>query len=247
MKSTPVDGTGYLLFLRQVSQLYQGLGTIDPPPYYEPEAIKFPEPSKAPSPLFDRVDPSAPPPWEQPEKKAMEFVAFRLTAAQLDEVHGSVKKGIEDPKITRMDTVVGLLARCLSEVEPESKPIDTISYLINVRLLAASPVHSLTPLASRNGCIPAQRSGQRVHFPLRRSKTLERGRSSRRRFGLCHGNTKVAGKVEGPQVDQRLGGGCRQGTVTDRVGQGWISLRPEEGLLGHEYHTEVGFVLLRHL
>ena len=70
----------------------------------------------------------------------MEFVAFRLTAAQLTEIHNSVTKGIEHPKMTRVDAVVGLLARCLSEVEPESKPIDTISYLVNVRAFVASPV-----------------------------------------------------------------------------------------------------------
>jgi len=130
---TSVDGAGFLLFFRQLSQLYQGLGPIDAPPYHEPEAIKFAEPLKAPSPLFDRVDLSAPPPWEQPERKAMEFVGFRLTAIQLTDIQNSVTKGIEDSRVTRMDTVVGLLARCLSEVEPEFKPIDAISYLINVR------------------------------------------------------------------------------------------------------------------
>ena len=134
--TTSVDGTGFLLFFRQLSQLYQGLGPIDPPPYHEPEAIKFAEPLKTPSaPPFDRVDPSAPPPWEQPERKAMDFIAFRLTAIQLTEIQNSVTKGIENSKITRMDAVIGLLARCLSEVEPESKPIDTISYMINVRAL----------------------------------------------------------------------------------------------------------------
>jgi len=131
-KMISVDGAGFLLFFRQLSQLYQGLGPIDPPPYHELEAIKFAEPSEAPLPLFDRVDISAPPPWEQPERKAMEFVAFRLAAIQLTEIQHSVTEGIEGSRITRMDTVVGLLARCLSEVESDCKPIDTISYLINV-------------------------------------------------------------------------------------------------------------------
>ena len=63
----------------------------------------------------------------------MEFVAFRLTAAQLTEIHKSVTKGMKHLGIARADIVVGLLARCLSEVEPESKPIDAISYVINVR------------------------------------------------------------------------------------------------------------------
>ena len=131
----PVDGSGLLLFLRLLSQLYQGLGPIDPPPYYEPEAIKFTEPLTTPSQIFHRCDPSAPPPWEQPERKAMDFVAFRLTATQLAEIHNSVTKGVEHLRISRVDTVVGLLVRCLSEVEPESKPIDTVSYVINVRAL----------------------------------------------------------------------------------------------------------------
>jgi len=139
-KVTTVDGSGFLLFFRHLSQSYQGLGPIDPPSYHEPEAIKFTEPLKIPTSLCDRFDLSAPLPWKQPEWKAPEFVAFRLTDTQLTEIRNFVTKGIEGSKIARMDTVVGLLARCLSEVEPESKPIDTISYLINVRPFLASPV-----------------------------------------------------------------------------------------------------------
>jgi len=133
MKTIPVDGSGFLLFFRHLSQLYQGLGPIDPPPYYEPEAIKFAEQPKTPSALCDRFDSPSPPPWKQPERIGMEFVAFRLTATQLTEIHTSVTKGIEHSKITRMDLVTGLLARCLSELGPESRPIDTISYVVNVR------------------------------------------------------------------------------------------------------------------
>ena len=127
------DGFGFLMFLRHLSQLYQGRGPIDPPPYHEPEAIKFAEPSKAPSPFYERFSLSAPSPWEQPESRALEFVAFKLTDKQLTEIRNSATKGIKHPRIPRVDTVVGLLARCLSEVMQESKPIDTISYLINVR------------------------------------------------------------------------------------------------------------------
>ena len=134
------DACGFLMFFRQLSQLYQGLGPIDPPPYHEPQAIKFAEPSKAPSPFFDRLDLSAPPPWLQPEWRAPDFVSFRLTDTQLAEIHNTATKGMEHPRITKMDTVVGLLVRCLSEVEPESKPIDTILHLINVRAFHASPV-----------------------------------------------------------------------------------------------------------
>ena len=134
-----VDGPGGLFFVRQLSQLYQGLGPIDPPPYYEPKAIEFPEPSKPPSPTYRLYDLSAPPPWEQPERKAMELVAFRLTAAQLAELRNYVKKGTEQPGITRVDVVVGLLAQCLSEVEPESEPIDTVSYVTDVRSFTTSP------------------------------------------------------------------------------------------------------------
>ena len=132
-RMTTGDGTGFLLFFRQLSQLYQGLGSTDPPPYHEPEAIVFAGPLKAPPPPCGRFGLSAPPLWKQLEWPAVDFVAFRLTAAQLTEIHNSVTKGIEGPKITRMDTVVGLLVRCLSEVESESMPIDTISYVVNVR------------------------------------------------------------------------------------------------------------------
>ena len=141
-----VDGSGLLLFLRLLSQLYQGLGPIDPPPYYEPGAIKFTESLRAPgSPVFHRCDPLAPTPWERPERKAMEFVAFRLTATQLAEINGSVAEGMEHLRMSRVDTVVGLLARCLSEVEPESKPIDNISYVINVRAFTCLSYTGLTP------------------------------------------------------------------------------------------------------
>ena len=138
-----VDGPGGLIFLRQLSQLYQGLEPIDPPPYYEPKAIKFPEPSKPPSPIYRRYDLSAPPPWEQPERKAMELVAFRLKPTQLTEIHNFVTKGVKHLKTTRVGLVIALLAQCLSEVEPESKPIDTISFVTNVRSFVASPEASL--------------------------------------------------------------------------------------------------------
>ena len=139
-KMRSVDGVGFLLFFRQLSQLYQGLGPIDPLPYHEPEAIRFAEPLKAPSSPFNRFDPSVPLPWEQPGWRAPDFVAFKLTDTQLTEIRNFVAKGIKHPRITRVDTVVGLLARCVSEVEPESKPIDTISYLINVCAFLAFPI-----------------------------------------------------------------------------------------------------------
>ena len=129
---TPDDGSSHQLFFRLLSQLYQGLGPIDPPPYHEPEAIKFTESPEVPHPTFPRDDLSAPS-WQQPERQAMEFVAFRLTATQLTEMYNGVAKGMEGLRMSRVDPVVGLLARCLSEVEPESKPIDTISYVIDVR------------------------------------------------------------------------------------------------------------------
>ena len=67
-------------------------------------------------------------------------------------------------RIARADIVVGLLARCLSEVEPESNPIDTITYVVNVRALLSHPTpHDLTYLiiAPWDGCTPGQRNGQR--------------------------------------------------------------------------------------
>jgi len=140
---TSVDGPGGLFFVRQLSQLYQGLGPTDPPPYYEPKAIRFPEPLKPPSPTYRLYDLSAPPPWEQPERKAMELVAFRLTSAQLAELRNYATKGTGQPVATKVDVVVGLLAQCLSEVEPESKPIDTITYVIDVRSFIASPATRL--------------------------------------------------------------------------------------------------------
>jgi len=141
---TSVDAAGGLYFVRQLSQFYQGLEPTDPPPWYEPKAIKFPEPSKPPTPTYRRYDLSAPPPWEQPERKAMEVVAFTLAATQLTEIRNCVAKVAGQPRITRVDAVVGLLAQCLSEVEPESKPIDNILYVINVRSFVASPATRLT-------------------------------------------------------------------------------------------------------
>ena len=73
----------------------------------------------------------------------MEFVAFRLTAAQLTEIRSYVAKRTGQPRVTRVDMVVGLLVQCLSEVEPKSKPIDTITYAIDVRSFATSPATRL--------------------------------------------------------------------------------------------------------
>jgi len=139
---TSADFDGLLLFLRQLSQLYQGLGPIDPPPHYEPEAIKFTEPLKPPTLPYYPFDPSAPPPWLQPGWRAPELVVFRLTDKQLTEIHNSVTKGVEHPGLASKDTLVGLLARCLSEIEPETKPIDLMAYLFNVRAFLASPIPS---------------------------------------------------------------------------------------------------------
>jgi len=133
MEITTVDTAGGMLFVRLISQLYQGLGPIDPPPHYEPKAIRFPEPSRPPSSTYRLYDLSDPPPWEQPERKAMEFVALRLTATQLTELRNHVANRTGKRGITRVDVVIALFARCLSEVEPESKPVDTISYVVNVR------------------------------------------------------------------------------------------------------------------
>ena len=133
MTKTRVDGTGFLLFLDLLSQFYQGFEPVNPPPYYEPGAMKFLSPQKPPLPIFDIFDPSALPPWEQPERKAMELVVLRMTPAQLTEIHDAVTKGSETLRVSRVDVVVALLARCLTDVEPESKPIDTIWNVINVR------------------------------------------------------------------------------------------------------------------
>ena len=145
-RTTSVDGSGFLLFFRHLSQLYQGLEPIDPPPYYEPEAIKFVEPLRTCSPFLNRFGSPVPPPRKRPERNVMEFVAFRLTATQLTEIHNCVTKGMEDRKITRMDIVTGLLARCLSEIEPESKSINTILYVVNVRaFVAPRPIRLTCP------------------------------------------------------------------------------------------------------
>ena len=109
----------------------------------------------------------------------MEFVAFRLTATQLAEIHSSVTKGMEYLKISRVDTVVGLLAWCLTEVEPESKPIDTISYVVNVRtVVCLSCDLAYFAIAPWNGHIPGQRGGQRDLLAPHGGASLERRRSS---------------------------------------------------------------------
>jgi len=79
----------------------------------------------------------------------MEFVAFRLTAAQLTEIYSSVTKGAKHLRITMVGVVTAMLARCLSEVEPEFKPIDTISHVANVRAPIASPATRLIPSQHR--------------------------------------------------------------------------------------------------
>ena len=178
-KVTQVDGSGLILFLKLLSRLYQGLEPAYPPPQYEPEAIKFPDPPRDPSPIFDLYDPLAPSPTERPERKAMEFVALRLTAAQLAQIHRSVTKGVEHLKISRVDVVVGLLSRCLSEVEPESKPVDTIVNVINVSA-SVFPSNNFAHFhtAPRNGHVPRQRGGQCDLLAPHRPPSLRRCRAS---------------------------------------------------------------------
>ena len=132
------DATGFLMLFKHLSQLYQGLEPINPAPYHEPGPVIFEEPLTAPSP-DGQSGPSSPPLWQPFMMKPMDFVAFRLTATQLTEIHNFVIKGVEGTKTTRTDTVLGLLARCLTEVEPETKPIDTISYVVNVRAFHHPP------------------------------------------------------------------------------------------------------------
>jgi len=136
-----LDGDIMLLFCNSISQLYQGLEPADPP-FYESEPIRFAEPVKMASPVYPLYDLSAPPPWKHPDRKEMEFVRFRLTVRQLTELQKGVINGMEHLRISRADTVVGLLARCLSEIEPESKPIDTISHVVNHRGMGIYP-HNL--------------------------------------------------------------------------------------------------------
>jgi hypothetical protein len=73
----------------------------------------------------------------------MDFVGFRLTATQLVEIHGTVTEGQETLWLSRVDVVVGLLARCLAEVEPESKPVDTVLNVINVGTFIIFPTAQL--------------------------------------------------------------------------------------------------------
>ena len=56
---------------------------------------------------------------------------------------------------------MGLSSQCLSEVEPGSKPIGTVSHLINVRaFIYLSSSSTYFAIASRNGHVPGQRAGQ---------------------------------------------------------------------------------------
>ena len=73
----------------------------------------------------------------------MEFVGLRLKATQLAEIRNYVAKVTGQQRIAKVDGVVALFARCLSEVEPEARPIDTVSFVVNVRSLVASPAARL--------------------------------------------------------------------------------------------------------
>ena len=129
----------------------------------------------------------------------MEFITFRLTPTQLTEIHSSVKKGMNHLTITRVDIVVGLLERCLPEVEPESTPIDTISYMVNVRVFRClSYTVAYFFVAPRDGYMPGQCGAQRDRSTLHRTTGLERGRPSRRSIGLRHRNTQIVGESGGP-------------------------------------------------
>ena len=130
-----------LQFLRLLSQNYQGLEPLDPPPSYEkPPAYPFnpDDYGDIPLPDYTHFYPfRETPPHLEPGRKKPDRVKIRMTASQVAQVQKGVVAQCPDenpPIISRQDVVVALLAYCVSKSDPETAPVQHISTIVMVRI-----------------------------------------------------------------------------------------------------------------
>jgi hypothetical protein len=139
----PGDGTTVLRFLRLLSQYYQGLDALDPPPCYQrlldsasallmsgkPDVILPASVSESPKDLA--------------KESSLVQVNLRLTAMQLSSIRQAVlneldKTGGPDPGFSRADMVIAIIAHSLAQADVP--PVDHLSMLVNVSTHISHPI-----------------------------------------------------------------------------------------------------------
>jgi len=121
-----------------LSQYYQGLDCLDPLPYYGPQATistGIPSMTCLPQPLYD---PSVHPlPWDDPSIcPPSSLFTFRLTKGQYEEIHQHIAEfsnTLDEPvRLSRLDVLVGMIAKAHTAFDPNNPPISRIMHMINV-------------------------------------------------------------------------------------------------------------------
>lgn len=146
--------------MRMLSQYYQGLDCLDPLPYYEPQATMLtdtPSMTRLPQPFYD---PSVRPlPWDDPSICPPSCLfTFRLTKDQCEDIHQHVTEfsnTLDEPvRLSRLDVLIGMVARAHTASDPKNQPINKIMHMVNVSTSTyESTGHRRSPsyLATGNG------------------------------------------------------------------------------------------------
>lgn len=144
--SLSADSTTHLNFMRMLSQHYQDLDSLDPLPYYEPQAsISTDNPSMthSPQPLYD---PTARPfPWDDPSIcPSSSLFTFRMTKEQYGEIHQHIiefSNMLDEPaRLSRLDILIGMIAQAHTACDPKSPPITKVMHMINVSTPIETPI-----------------------------------------------------------------------------------------------------------
>ncbi|GJE85414.1 hypothetical protein PsYK624_014930 [Phanerochaete sordida] len=144
------DGFVARTFLRLLSQNYQGLAPLDPPPSYTtPAPVPFnaADYGAIPHPDYAYFYPlRGVPPHLVPGGKKPVRVDIRLTAAQIAELRAGVLEQCTErdaPRLSRQDVLVALLAYCLSKADPDNPPIQHICTIVMSRGIPPRPMSSI--------------------------------------------------------------------------------------------------------
>lgn len=145
------DGFTNLRFARLLSQSYQGLAPLDPPPTYDPVPtypfileqhgnITIPD-------YMHFYSLRGPPPYGAPGRRTSVPVTIRLTTAQIDQLHKGVvaqSQDVTQPRISRQDALGAFLAFSTSKADPDATPIQHIISMTMVRPSALCLLYRLT-------------------------------------------------------------------------------------------------------
>ncbi|KAI0765761.1 hypothetical protein BC629DRAFT_908570 [Irpex lacteus] len=147
------DAHVILHFARTLSQYYQGLEPVDPPPSYTHErssldSINLDAYANIPLPGIKHLYPMREtPPHYHPERVQPVKLTLRLLASQIKQAHAVAQAEIRknNPKafLSRQDVLVGLLAYSLSHAEPDIAPVQHITSLFMTRGIGSKPSHTI--------------------------------------------------------------------------------------------------------